>query len=140
MKSSSRNVDLVRKGYKAFNTGDMATVLDLLDENVEWTEMEGFPYAGTHRGPKAVRRNVFEKIGEEWENWQATPKDFIAAGERVVVLGEYTGTYEETGKRIQVPFAHVFTIKDEKVVEYRQYTDTELVQEAVQGARKKKVA
>lgn len=61
------NGDIVRGLYEAFGRGDVPAVLGVLDENIEWTEAEGFPYGGTFHGPQAVLENVFMKLGTEWE-------------------------------------------------------------------------
>lgn len=140
MPTSPSPLDLIRDAYDAFNRGDVSTVLDLMDENVSWHEMDGFPYRGTHRGPDGVLENVFEKIGEEWEVWQATPSEYVDGGDTVVVLGEYSATYKKTGKSMRSPFAHVWKMRDGKVHEFRQYTDTVLVQRALEGEAREKAA
>lgn len=140
MNTSSRNLDRVKKAYKAIANGNISAVLDLLDENVTWREMEGFPYAGLHRGPDAVRDNVLAKLGSEWESFKSPPEEFVDVGDTVVALGTYSGTYKKTGVSMRAPFAHVWTLEDGKVQSFRQYTDTVLVQRALEKARPKKAA
>lgn len=119
------NGDIVRGLYEAFGRGDVPGVLGALDENIEWTEAEGFPYGGTYVGPQAVLEGVFMKLGTEWENWTAVPEKIIdGGGDDVVALGTYTGKYLATGKSISVPYAHAWTLKDGKAVRFQQYTDT----------------
>jgi len=48
-----------------------------------------------------------------------------------VALGEYSGTYKATGTRFSAPFAHVWKLRGDRVVAFRQYTDTALVQKAL---------
>lgn len=105
-----------------------------MDENVTWRDMDGFPYGRTYRGPDAVLNNVFMKIGDEWDVWEATPEEYIDGGDTVVTLGEYNGTYAETGKSMRAPFALVWTIRNGKVGAFRQYADTVLIQHALEGA------
>lgn len=125
------NVTLLETGYAAFGRGDIPAVLELLDPDIEWIEAEGFPYGGTYRGPEQVVENVFEKLGEEWEPFEVRPERFVDGGDTVVALGEYSGTYRETGKSVRVPFAHVWTIEDGRATRFQQFTDTALVQEAL---------
>jgi ketosteroid isomerase-like protein len=33
----SQNIDLTKKGYAAFNAGDLETALSVFDDAVEWT-------------------------------------------------------------------------------------------------------
>ena len=75
-------------------------------------------------GPEAVLNNVFMKLGGEWDGYAAVPREFIADGATVVVLGEYSGTYRATGVSFKAPFAHVWKLKDGKAVSFQQYTDT----------------
>lgn len=126
------NVELIRGAYDAFAKGDVGTVLGLLSPEIRWTEAEGFPYAGTFVGPKAVLENVFMRLGTEWEGFAAVPNEFIDGGDSVVALGKYSGTYKSTGKSFQADFAHVWKMADGKAVKFVQYVDTALVQRALE--------
>ena len=64
------------------------------------------------------------------DGWKVSPKEFIEAGERVVVTGKYSGTCKATGKSFEADFAHIWTIHDGKAANFVQYADTALVQEA----------
>ena len=125
------NVELIKNLYRAFAQGDVPTVLQSFDENIEWTEAEGFPYGGTYRGANAIVENVFMKLGSEWEGFSAVPNDFLDAGDNIVALGNYSGKYNATGKSMNVPFAHVWTLANGKVIKFVQYTDTLKVSEAL---------
>jgi len=126
------NLDVVRGVYGAFAAGDIPSVLAVLSPAVEWTEAEGGPYGGVSVGPQQVLENVFMKLGGEWDGYSAVPREFIAEGSTVVVLGEYAGTYKATGKSFRAPFAHVWKLKDGKAVSFHQYTDTALHQRPLQ--------
>jgi hypothetical protein len=128
MPSSS---ETIRSLYDAFARGDVPSVLAALAPDVKWTEAEGFPYGGTYAGPQAVLANVFMKLGTEWEGFAAVPHEFVVEGETVVALGEYSGKFKATGKRMSVPFAHVWRLRQGKVHAFRQHTDTAIVQRAL---------
>jgi len=125
------NKQIIENGYKCFATGDIPGLLGTFDENIEWTEAEGFPYGGTYTGANAIVENVFMKLGGEWEGFSAVPDEFLDAGDNIVALGHYSGKYKETGKSMKVPFAHVWTLRDGKIVKFVQYTDTLKVSEAL---------
>jgi len=125
------NVELAREGYRAFARGDVPAVLATMDPKVKWTEAEGFPYAGTHIGPDAVMENVFARLGSEWDGWAAVPDEFIDAGDTVVVLGTYSGTYKATGKAFQARFCHVWRLRDGKLIRFEQIADTAKVAQAL---------
>lgn len=118
--------------YHAFAKGDIPTVLGFLSSEVEWTEAQGFPYGGTYRGPRAVLEGVFMRLGSEWHGFAAVPDEFIDAGETVVALGKYSGTYKATKKSFQANFAHVWKVSEGKAVRFVQYVDTLLVHRALQ--------
>lgn len=120
----NKPLDVVRRVYQAFAVGDIPTVLGALAPNVHWTEAAGGPYGGVSIGPEAVLDNVFMKIGGEWDGFTAVPGEFVADGNTVVALGEYSGTYKATGKSFKAPFAHVWKFDGDKAVSFHQYTDT----------------
>ena len=127
------NVDSVKQVYQGFAEGDIPTVLGVLSSDIDWTEAEGFPYAGTYHGPKAVLEGVFMRLGSEWNGFAAIPDEFIDAGDTVVVLGKYSGTYKATGKSFQANFAHVWKLRDGKAMRFVQYVDTLVVDRALQA-------
>jgi ketosteroid isomerase-like protein len=125
------NTEIIRSVYTAFATGDVPGVVGAFDADIHWTEAEGFPYGGTYVGPDAVVTGVFARLGSEWEGFAAVPHAFVAEGDTVVALGDYGGTYKATGKSFSAPFAHVWTLRDGRIVRFQQYTDTALVQAAL---------
>ena len=127
------NIDAVKQVYQAFAEGDIPTVLGLLNSDIDWTEAEGFPYAGTYHGPRAVLEGVFMRLGSEWDGFAVVPDEFIDGGDTVVVLGKYSGTYKATGKSFEANCAHVWKVQDGKAIRFVQYVDTLLVHRALQA-------
>ncbi|XOV78091.1 MAG: nuclear transport factor 2 family protein [Aestuariibacter sp.] len=121
-------MNLVQGAYKSFSDGDIPAVLAIMNDAIEWHEPKGFIYNGTFCGQEDILNNVFLKLGTEWTNWQATPEEFIEGGETNVVLGHYSGTFNETGKNALAPFAHIWKIKNGKVIKFRTYMDTVMIQ------------
>lgn len=124
--------DTIANLYAAFARGDVPAVLAAFASNIRWTEAEGFPYGGTYVGPDAILQNVFARLGSEWDGFAAAPHEFIANNDTVVALGEYSGTYKATGKSFKTPFAHVWKFDGDRVISFRQHTDTAVVQRALQ--------
>ena len=125
------NINSIKQVYQAFAEGDVPTVLGALSPEIDWTEAEGFPYAGTYHGPRAVLEGVFMRLGSEWNGFAAIPDEFIDGGDTVVVLGKYSGAYKKTGKSFQANFAHVWKMQDGKAIRFIQYVDTLLVHRAL---------
>ncbi|WP_030327514.1 nuclear transport factor 2 family protein, partial [Streptomyces sp. NRRL B-3229] len=109
--SSTAPADVVRRQYLASAAGDLDALRATLAPDVEWTEMAGFPLAGTYRTPEGVTSNVMEQLGKEWEGWAAHDDTYVADGENVVVLARYTAVNKATGKAIDVRVAHHFVVR-----------------------------
>jgi ketosteroid isomerase-like protein len=130
---SKENVEVVRGLYDAFGRGDVPSVLGQMDQGIEWNEAENFIYAdrNPYVGPQAVLEGVFMRLASEWDGFTVTPEDWLDAGERVVVLGTYSGKHKAGGKQVRAQFAHVWSLREERVVRFQQYTDTKQFAEAV---------
>ena len=123
---SEENVSLVRQGYDAFNRGDIDTVMGIMDPEIVWQEpdVEGLPDRGTHHGSEAVANDVFGSVAEQWDEFQVVTEEFLDAGDRVIVLGNFRVRGKATGRSVDAPYAHVWTLRDGKVVHFRNYMDT----------------
>ncbi|SEC72513.1 hypothetical protein SAMN05444161_1710 [Rhizobiales bacterium GAS191] len=125
------NYDIVKAHYAASDRKDLAGMLADVAPDARWTEMEGFPCAGTFVGPQAIRQNVFERLGREWDGYSSTLEALLDAGERVVGIGTYHGVFKETGKAMSARVAHVWRLADGKIRAFEQFTDTLLVANAM---------
>ncbi len=130
--TTTRPVDVVRRFYEALGRGDVAAVLGLLAPTLDWTEAERFPYyGGTWHTPEAIVHGLLAPLERDWEHFSARPESYVSEGERVVSLGTYRGKYRKTGRSMVAPFAHVWTVREGKVVGFVQHTDTAKVLEAL---------
>lgn len=84
------NNDVVEGAYASFARGDVPAALAAMADDIQWTEADGFPLAGTYLGPQAVLEGVFMRLGEIGDDFAAVPERFVAEGDTVVVLGNYT--------------------------------------------------
>ena len=129
--ASTAPADVVRRQYLASAAGDLAALRATLAPDVEWTEMAGFPLAGTYRTPEGVTAGVMEKLGEDWDGWTAHDDTYVADGENVVVLARCTATHRATGRPVDVRVAHHFVVRGGLIVRFEQFTDTALVRDAM---------
>ena len=86
----STNSEIIQGLYESFAQGDVPAVLGTMADDIQWTEAEGFPLAGTYVGPQAVLEGVFMRLGEIGDEWAAVPEQVVADGDTVVALGNYT--------------------------------------------------
>lgn len=123
--SEMMNVQIVQQIYAAFGKRDMQALLTLLSNEIDW-QLLGPPkiaHAGPHHGRDQVRR-FFATVAETLDIQQFAPREFIAQGDKVVALGYYAGRVKVTGREYASEWVHVFTLRDGKVIKFREYTDT----------------
>ena len=104
----------------------MDTFAALMAPDITWFEAEGNPYAdlNPYIGPEAVMTGLFGRLVSDWDDFSATPHEFVVEGDRVVVFGRYNETWKATGETIDIPFVHSWTVEDGRLVAFQQYTDT----------------
>jgi uncharacterized protein len=132
---SAANVAVIQRIYDAFAAGDVPGVLGGMDPRIIWNEANNFPYAdgNPYVGPMAVAEGVFARCGSEWDNFAAVPDELIDAGDTVVALGHYGGTYKASGKAQRTQFAHVWRLSGGKATAFQQYADTLHVAQVIAG-------
>ena len=126
------SVATIRSAYEAFGRGDVQAVLGLMSEKVEWNEAEHFTYwtGGPFIGPQAVLNGVFARIGQDFDGFKVDVGRIVGCGDTVLSEGRYRGTVKATGKRLDVQMAHVWDVRDGKIVRFQQYVDTWQVAQA----------
>lgn len=123
--------------YVAVAEGDMARFAGLMAPDIVWNEAEGNPYAdkNPYIGPDAVMSGLFARLASEWDDFSATPHEFVVEGERVVVFGRYKEVYKATGTALDIPIVHSWTVKDGRLIAFQQYTDTSALVAAMTPVR-----
>jgi uncharacterized protein len=130
-----KNGDIVKAVYDAFGQGDVPAVLGAFDPQIQWSEAENFLYAdgNPYAGPQAVAEGVFQRMVSDVENLAVLPERFVEGGDTVVAEGRYRGTMKTTGMPVDAQFAHIWQLRDGKVVRFQQYTDTKQWSEAARS-------
>ena len=78
---ANQNIETSKKGYAAFDKGDVETVLNDYDDSVEFVIPGTNAVSGTYRGKDGVKE-LFGKIAEQ--NFKITPSRFLADDDVVV--------------------------------------------------------
>jgi len=125
------NLDIIQAHYAASARQDTVAMMADVSADVRWTEMAGFPCAGTWVGPQQVLDNVFAVLGSTWQGYQFKLESLIDGGDRIVATGNYHGSYRATGKSMVARVAHVWQLEQGKIVKFEQFTDTLLVAQAM---------
>jgi ketosteroid isomerase-like protein len=129
MKTNRR---IIADHYAASDRRDLDGMFADVAEDVQWTEMAGFPCAGTFVGREAVAANVFAVLGREWDGFGFRLERLVDGGETVVGIGEYSGTHRATGKSMRARVVHVWQLEGGKVTRFEQFCDTRLVAQAME--------
>jgi len=120
---AKQDVETARTAYEAFNRGDIPAVLTALDADVEWVEPGGGRAPkGTFRGPQRVAGDVFAKVPEHFERFEAGAEQYIDAGATVVVVGRFRGR-SKSGRDMDLPFAHVWQMRDGKATRFENFAE-----------------
>jgi ketosteroid isomerase-like protein len=119
---SRDNVELVRRAYEAWNSGEPEAALELLDPDVEWHMAPNFPDAQSWHGRDAVVQGLTEMTGA-WKGLRVDVQELIDAGERVVALVRFHGQAALTGLDLEGASVdgQVWTIQGGRAVDVRMY-------------------
>jgi ketosteroid isomerase-like protein len=128
--SIETNVQIVKDFLAALGSRDKQALLSLVAEDIEWiVPGEGWPLAGTHRGHAGLE-NVLQKANEEVETTYPQPPEFIAQGNRVLVIGFATGKIKATNKAFEDHWVFDITVRNGKLTNIREYIDTQALARA----------
>ena len=123
------NEALVRRLYDDLLRGDVASMLEALDENVDW-EVVGppsIPFVGHWRGRDQVGE-FFRKVAacsvRDAEHHRPEVRDCVAQGDKVIAVGHDRLRSMPHGREYDGWWVHVFTLRDGKIVAMREYFDT----------------
>jgi len=130
--SIEENVQIVKDFFAAMGSYNKQDLLALVAEDIEWIiPGEDWPLAGTHRG-HAELAAVLQKASEEVEMTYPEPPEFVAQGDRVLVVGVATGKIKATNKPFKDDWVFDITVRDGKVKNIREYIDTQALARASQ--------
>jgi ketosteroid isomerase-like protein len=128
------NADLIRPIFEEWGRGNIRPRFDVYDPHMEWGWSDEFPGLDgvfeDHRDPNPRLRSW---LGG-WEHWRIEAEDYLELGDHVVVLTRYHGRGKGSGVEIHQPGAHVFELRDGKVVRLEIFADRERAIESV-GSR-----
>jgi ketosteroid isomerase-like protein len=121
------NMDLLKQGYKDFATGNVEGVISVWRPDIVWNECKGFPFVendGIYVGPKAIVEGVFAKIPQYYDDFKIEISDLVDGGDKIVMVGYYTGIWKATGRKFKANAMHSWKIKDGKVASFFQAVDS----------------
>ena len=126
------NVQIVKDFFAAMGGYNKQDLLALVAEDIEWIiPGEDWPLAGTHRGHAGLAE-LLQKTSGEMEISSPEPLEFVAQGDRVLVVGFATGKVKATNRTFEDYFVFAITVRNGKLTNIREYVDTQALARASQ--------
>ena len=119
------NLEVVRRLFDAVERRDGESFARGFDERVTVHEAPSLPYGGVYRGMEGIARHA-QAYTAAWDAFQGDEErrldpEFLADGDRVIVLWRQRARHPETGGRFDAPVVSVYRLREGKVVESRMF-------------------
>ncbi len=129
--ATSDNVALLSLVYAEWGRGNFQPRFEFYDPEMEWGWSPEFPgIAGVYRDPAERSKRLHEWLSP-WEHWTCEAEKYIEHGEHVVVLCRYRGRGKGSGAEVDVNGAHVWTLRDGKVIRLEAFASAVSALESV---------
>lgn len=115
------NADLFRRGYTAFQTGDLDTVRSLLAPDVVWHVPGKSHLAGDYSGVDDVIAFFVRQFEDSGGTFQVELHDILANDDHAVALA--TSTASKGGMSLHDNYTHVAHVKNGKLTESWLFTE-----------------
>ena len=110
---SDQNVEVVRRGFAAWEQGDLTAFLELMDPGVVCRRLPPL-LSGTWHGPEGALELAAEWI-EGFDHFSMLAEEYVDAGDQVIVRVAHRGTGSGSGVPVEARFWFVYTVSDGKV-------------------------
>ena len=137
--SREDNLQVVRRGYEAFARGDIAGLLELMADGVEWVTPgpAALATAGTRHGREGVA-SFFTTLNDLFAFEGFEPTTFLADGDRVVVFGTSTVRLRATQTLLPpTQWVHTFRVANGQVTHFQEIYDASPVAAELEAARQR---
>lgn len=133
--NEQQNTQMVQQAYAKFLQGDIAGLLEMMTDDVDWqlATVPNVPFTGARRGKQQVAQ-FFVDLDREQHALQFEPREFIAQGDKVVAVGHYVWSVKSTDRRYEGEWAHLFTVREGKLAAFREFSDTAAAEQAYRRA------
>ena len=129
--SIEKNIQTVKDFFAAIGRSDREALMALVAEDIEWIiPGEDWPLAGTRRGHTGLA-DLLETASRSIET-STEPREFVAQGDRVFVVGFARGTIKATNKTFEDDWIFAITVRDGRLTHIREYVDTQALARASQ--------
>jgi ketosteroid isomerase-like protein len=117
---SQQNVEVVREHNEAVNRADDQAALALHDPESVWHAREDEPDAHPHQGRASIQ-DLFTSWREMFPDIRMEAEEYIDVGDFVIVPSKLCGQGAGSGIAVDAPYTFVFSLRDQKIIEVREY-------------------
>jgi len=130
----SENTEVLRRGYDAFNRGDLATVAELFHDDISWEgpNSSGVPMSGMNEGKQAVLEALGEIPTVFFESIHVSPDEMVEENDTVVVLSHIEGR-TRAGNDVKLPGVEIWRMRDGRMQRCQSLLDTAELKQALVG-------
>ena len=134
--NEQENTKLVKRVYELFKSGDVEGFLNMFSDDVSWEtpKVENTPFNGKISGKENLV-NWITAYNEAEEMTVFEQDEFIAQGDKVVMLGHCETRTKAANKEFATNLVHIMTVKDGKVTEFLELLDTAAAKKAYTSAQ-----
>jgi ketosteroid isomerase-like protein len=128
---SQENVELVRKGYSAEGRVDLGRFAEFFEPDAELIFPEAYPDTEARYVGLDGFRRAMQRMDEIWEDLRFEAERFLDAGQSVVVFVTTSGTARISRAALAARVAHVYDLRDGRLVRLRIFLDRQDALKAV---------
>jgi uncharacterized protein len=117
---AEENLAVMRRGYEAFNVGDMDTLIEVFDESIVWHLPGRSSMANDYQGRDATLA-YFGQLAQKTGGTFRAELQHLLTDDDDRVVGIQRSTADRDGKHLDVGNCIVFQLTDGRVVDGREH-------------------
>ena len=130
MSDEAANVAILKEAYRRWHDSRGGSVdhwMSICDENIKFGSLAqgatGVEYFTAYRARDELKK-YFNGLLRDWEMIEYRTDEFVAQGDRVVMIGHCSWRAMAGGKVVSTPKADVWRFANGKAVEFYEFFDT----------------
>ena len=128
------DLESLRRGYEAWNRGEVRAVLDLVHPEIEWQPGEDSPEAGVFTGRDGFKAFI-TSWSDSFDEFRLEPEEMTVARDSIVVVLRQSGRGRGSGVELDIRTVHVWTIRDGMAVAWAAYRNRDAALSAIGESR-----
>jgi ketosteroid isomerase-like protein len=116
-------LDLARRGFDAYNAGDIEAVLELVADDMVAVVPSELPNEGVYRGPEGFRK-MMVSWREAWDEFRIEPIELIQQDDFVIVPLRQFGRGRGSGIEVEMELTQLMQVRDGRLVQWRLFRQT----------------